>query len=108
MEQIDNGNLVHWKDMPAPPEAIDYYQMAEDASFRDMVLHVRADEACHRDLNHHFADIKHYTEVDSHEVTIVDDELKEEESVDKSQKLVFGLGSNDDQKKEDDVRDSKH
>ena len=36
-----------------------------------MVSHIRADEACHRDLNHHFADIKFYQEVDSHSVTIV-------------------------------------
>ena len=58
--------------MKANDEAIEYYQLAPDASFRDMVAHVRADEACHRDLNHHFADIKHYDDVDMHNVTIVD------------------------------------
>lgn len=30
----------------------------ENATFRDMVLAVRADEACHREVNHYFADIK--------------------------------------------------
>ena len=37
-----------------------------------MVAHVRADEACHRDLNHHFADIPFYGEVDAHNVEIVE------------------------------------
>ena len=60
LNQIDNGNLQVWKTMRAPEEAIEYYQMEENASFRDMILNIRADEACHRDLNHHFADLKHY------------------------------------------------
>ena len=52
-----------------------------------MIAHVRADEACHRDLNHHFADIPHYEEVDSHVVTIAKDEEKEDQVSDV--KLVF-------------------
>ena len=56
--------------MRAPQEAIDYYQLEQNASFRDMVTHVRADEACHRDLNHHFADVPHYADIDHHEVSI--------------------------------------
>ena len=39
-----------------------------------MVVHVRADEACHRDLNHHFADIPFYQEVDTHTVTVMEDQ----------------------------------
>ena len=31
--------------------------MHENATFRDIVLAVRADEAMHREHNHHFADI---------------------------------------------------
>jgi len=58
--------------MKAPDEAIEYYNMPKDASFRDMVSNVRADEACHRDLNHHFADIPFYQDVEAHDVTIVD------------------------------------
>jgi len=60
LEQIDKGNLKHWNNLRAPEEAIEYYQLDSNASFRDMVSHIRADEACHRDLNHHFADIKFY------------------------------------------------
>jgi len=54
--------------MRANEEAIDYYQLDDNASFRDMVAHVRADEACHRDLNHHFADSPFYAEIDHHDV----------------------------------------
>ena len=57
--------------MRATDEAREYYQLSDDASFREMIAHVRADEACHRDLNHHFADIPHYEDVDTHIVTIV-------------------------------------
>ncbi|KAI0244648.1 inducible alternative oxidase 2, partial [Massospora cicadina] len=53
VEQIDLGNI---KNIPAPKIAIDYWNLAEDAKLRDVVLAVRADEALHRDTNHHFAD----------------------------------------------------
>jgi len=90
LEQIDNGNLVHWKDMRAPQEAIDYYELPEDATFRDMVSHVRADEACHRDLNHHFADIPSYSSVDSHTV-----EIQKEQCGKPSQTLLFNIDQGD-------------
>ena len=41
---------------------------------RDMLAAIRADEACHRDLNHHFADIPSWQDVENHEVTILDTE----------------------------------
>ena len=78
--------------MKASEEAIEYYQLGENASFREMVAHIRADEACHRDLNHHFADIKFYEDVDMHTVTIVEKEDKpgaEDDHLPK-QKLQFG------------------
>lgn len=52
--------------MKAHPEAIEYYQLAEDATYRDVILSIRADEACHRELNHHFADVPSYTDIDAH------------------------------------------
>ena len=36
-----------------------------------MFAAIRADEACHRDLNHHFADIPSWRDVENHEVTIL-------------------------------------
>ena len=73
LEQIDKGNLPQWTNLKPSQEAIDYYSLPADATFRDMVAHVRADEACHRDLNHHFADIPFYHDVEAHVVTIVND-----------------------------------
>lgn len=48
---IDNGKISN---KPAPQIAKDYYRLPEDATIRDVILHVRADEAMHRDVNHHF------------------------------------------------------
>lgn len=41
--------------MPAPLIARHYWKMADDATLRDVVLLVRADEAHHRDINHGFS-----------------------------------------------------
>ena len=41
--------------MPAPAIAKRYWGLPEDATLRDVVLVVRADEAHHRDVNHGFA-----------------------------------------------------
>jgi len=38
-------------------EAIEYYNLPKNAKLRDVILAIRADEACHREVNHHFADI---------------------------------------------------
>ena len=47
---------VERRNVPAPPIAIAYWRMPADATLRDVVLAVRADEAGHRDRNHGFAD----------------------------------------------------
>ena len=41
--------------VPAPKIAIDYWKIASDATLRDVIIAVRADEAHHRDVNHQFA-----------------------------------------------------
>ena len=41
---------------PAPKSAIEYWNLSSDATLRDVVIAVRADEARHRDTNHSFAD----------------------------------------------------
>ncbi|BBK34113.1 alternative oxidase [Stella humosa] len=43
-------------DVPAPEIARRYWNLAPDATLRDVVVAVRADEAGHRDVNHAFAD----------------------------------------------------
>ena len=73
---LDEGKLPVWANAPCPPEAIEYYSLDEDASYRDLILAVRADEACHRELNHHFSDVPSYAEIDSHHVELCKDEKK--------------------------------
>ncbi|CAG8781040.1 1497_t:CDS:2, partial [Cetraspora pellucida] len=55
LKEIDAGNIPNTKNIP--DIAIDYWHLdRETATLRDLVLAVRADEAVHRDTNHHFAD----------------------------------------------------
>ncbi len=53
LEEIDTGRHENG---PAPQIAIDYWQLPEDATLRDVVIAVRADEAEHRDVNHYLVD----------------------------------------------------
>ena len=52
LAEIDVG---HSANVPAPQTAIRYWNLPADATLRDVVLLVRADEAHHRDVNHGFA-----------------------------------------------------
>jgi ubiquinol oxidase len=52
LKEIDEGRSPN---VPAPAIAKYYWKMADDATLRDVVLLVRADEAHHRDVNHGFA-----------------------------------------------------
>ncbi len=53
LKEVDAG--TH-ENVPAPQIAIDYWQLAPDATLRDVIIAVRADEAEHRDVNHSFVD----------------------------------------------------
>ncbi|KAG4066435.1 hypothetical protein HA402_007071 [Bradysia odoriphaga] len=48
-------HLKRWGDEAAPLIAINYYKLDADATVRDIVKCIRADEAHHRDVNHAFA-----------------------------------------------------
>lgn len=52
LAEIDEGRSPN---VPAPAIAKRYWGLPEDATLRDVVLVVRADEAHHRDVNHGFA-----------------------------------------------------
>lgn len=56
LKELDNGNIDN---VPAPAIAVDYWRLPKDATLRDVVMVVRADEAHHRDVNHFASDI-HY------------------------------------------------
>ena len=49
LNAIDAGKI---ENKPAPNIAKRYYRLKDDATIRDVVLHVRADECMHRDFNH--------------------------------------------------------
>ncbi len=52
LKDIDSGAI---NNVPAPKIAIEYWGLPADATLRDVVLVVRADEADHRLLNHHLS-----------------------------------------------------
>lgn len=49
---VDSGK---YENVPAPQLAIDYWHLKPDATLRDVIVVVRADEAGHRGVNHDFA-----------------------------------------------------
>ena len=52
LNELDEG---HIENVPAPRIAITYWNLADDAKLRDVILAVRDDEAGHRDVNHYIA-----------------------------------------------------
>ncbi len=53
LHEVDSGRH---ENLPAPQIAIDYWLLPQDATLRDVIIAVRADEAEHRDVNHGFVD----------------------------------------------------
>ena len=52
LQELDDGRSPN---VPAPAIARHYWKLPDDATLRDVILVVRADEAHHRDVNHGFA-----------------------------------------------------
>eukprot|EP00050_Salpingoeca_kvevrii_P016762 m.58490 g.58490 ORF g.58490 m.58490 type:complete len:320 (-) comp7149_c0_seq2:123-1082(-) len=52
IQALDNGQLPNWEKTPATELAKRYWKLTDDATMRDVLLAVRADEANHRDVNH--------------------------------------------------------
>mmetsp|Transcript_7771 Transcript_7771/g.10506 ORF Transcript_7771/g.10506 Transcript_7771/m.10506 type:complete len:350 (+) Transcript_7771:170-1219(+) len=53
----EGTDVSQWSQIRAPELAINYWQLAPTASLRDVVLAVRADEACHSHVNHTFSSL---------------------------------------------------
>lgn len=71
LEALDSGKLPYWEHMRAPSEACEYYGLdPEKAMMRDVILSVRADEAVHRSINHHFSDIPQFYEVSNDKIQV--------------------------------------
>lgn len=45
LKHIDdpNGVLHHWNKIPAPKDVIEYYNLAPESTFRDVIMSIRAD-----------------------------------------------------------------
>ena len=56
LQDIDSGKL--WTGVSAPAMARTYWRLPDGADMKDLVLAVRADEACHSHVNHTFSQIK--------------------------------------------------
>ncbi|KAI0538211.1 alternative oxidase [Xylaria digitata] len=55
IKQIDDGHLPKWSspDFIVPDIAVKYWHMPEGKrTMRDLIMYIRADEACHRGVNH--------------------------------------------------------
>lgn len=53
LHDIDgDGQASEWARLPAPKLAVKYWRMPEDATVRDLIIAVRADEASHSHVNH--------------------------------------------------------
>ena len=53
-----NSKTSVWAQTPAPEIARKYWKLKDNATMRDVVLVIRADEAHHRNVNHRFGDLK--------------------------------------------------
>lgn len=60
IEEMDRGELPLFHHIVPPPIAISYWKLAPDATFRDLLLAIRKDEAVHREVNHTFANLKEH------------------------------------------------
>ncbi|XP_073048692.1 ubiquinol oxidase, mitochondrial-like [Primulina eburnea] len=54
LKDIESGAI---KNVPAPAIAIDYWRLPKDATLKDVIIVIRADEAHHRDVNHFASDV---------------------------------------------------
>ena len=86
---IDDNMLPSWKVMRAPPEAIDYYGLdPKTATMRDVILSVRADEAVHRSVNHHFGDIPEFYDIENDKLHISSQGFRDLPEDDKKMKML--------------------
>ncbi|KAK3106320.1 hypothetical protein FSP39_017656, partial [Pinctada imbricata] len=58
LQDIETGSMQHWKTTPAPEVAKTYWKLAPEATMKDVIRAIRADEAHHRTVNHTFASLK--------------------------------------------------
>lgn len=61
----DGSPIAHWRTTPAPKEAIQYYKLNNNATLRDMILMIRADEICHIEVHHFMGEVNKSFDLDA-------------------------------------------
>lgn len=57
INQLEDGLIPEWKDMPAPEISLDYWRLPPDSTLLDVMYAVRSDETTHRFVNHSLANL---------------------------------------------------
>jgi threonyl-tRNA synthetase len=60
LEDLDAGKLPQWTNLASPDIGKNYWKLGPDATMRDLLLAIRADEACHMYVNHVFAHLNRH------------------------------------------------
>lgn len=58
ISDLESGKVPEWRTLKAPDVAIQYFNLPKDAMMIDVLQHIRADEAKHREVNHTLANLK--------------------------------------------------
>ena len=77
IKELDEGKLPRWINMKAPEDSLKYWGLPEDATFRDVLVAVRADEVMHREVNHHLGNLHPDSPVDGHKYHVVENMIGE-------------------------------
>jgi len=59
LKDIEDG-VLPWKNTPAPDIARKYWNLNENATMKEVILAIRADESLHREVNHTLSKMKPY------------------------------------------------
>ena len=73
---MDEERLKEWSDLPATEFQKNYYELPENATFRDIILAIRADETIHRDVNHMFAELPNGANADQELMALLDNDIR--------------------------------
>ncbi|ANB14959.1 hypothetical protein AWJ20_2578 [Sugiyamaella lignohabitans] len=58
INDIEKGLIPSWDNAPVPDIAKKYWKMADNATIKDLLYYVRADECKHREVNHTLGNLK--------------------------------------------------
>ncbi len=58
VKDYDDGKIPEWKNLEVPHIAKKYWRLDDGSTMRDLLLAIRADEACHNHVNAVFAEMK--------------------------------------------------